>query len=356
MQLWEPLTVGRMTLRNRLMMAPMTRSCSTPEGVPTALNAEYYAQRATVGLIVAEGTQPSDEGQGYLLTPGIYTDHQVAGWKTLIDRVHAAGSRMYVQLMHAGRIAHPDNTRHGTTPVAPSAIRPQGKMFTAHGPQDMPVPRALTLDEIASTIGDFRHAAACAIAAGADGIEIHAANGYLIHQFLAENTNRRTDAYGGSIENRVRFALEVTTAIVDEIGADRTAIHLSPGNTFNDIVEGDTTALYHALISGLVSRNLAYAQLVHAGDDELLRWIRAAWPTALAVNRPNRPREDIAIDVESGTADMASVARFVLANPDLVARLHSGAPLNEPDPSTFYGGGAHGYTDYPRVDGETVHP
>ena len=354
MQLWDPLTVGRMTLRNRLVMAPMTRSRSTPEGVPTALNAEYYGQRATAGLIVAEGTQPSEDGQGYLLTPGIYSDEQVAGWKTVIDRVHAAGSHMYIQLMHVGRIAHPANTPHGRTPVAPSAIRPQGKMFTAHGPQDMPVPHALTLGEIESTIADFRHAAACAIDAGADGVEIHAANGYLIQQFLAENANRRTDAYGGSIENRVRFALEVTAAIVKEIGADRTAIHLSPGNTFNDIVEGDTTALYHALVSGLVAHKLAYVHLVHAGDDELLRWIRAAWPTALAVNRANRPREEIAIDVESGTADMASVGRFALANPDLVARLLSGAPLNEPDPSTFYGGDAHGYTDYPTLDGLAI--
>jgi N-ethylmaleimide reductase len=348
-KLWERVAIGRMSLKNRLAMAPMTRDRSTPEGVPTKMNATYYAQRAALGLIVTEGTQPSDDGQGYLLTPGISTDDQVAGWKVVTDHVHAAGGSIYIQLMHVGRIAHPSNTPHGRQPVAPSPVRPAGKMHTASGPQDMPEPRALSIAEIAQTIRDFRNAASCAIAAGADGVEIHSANGYLPHQFLSENANRRTDAYGGSIENRTRFAVEVTMGIADEIGADRTAIHLSPGNSLNDIVEGDTTALYHALIAQLAPLNVAFLSLVHAGDEELLRWIRGAWQTALVVNRQDRPRADISVDVETGVAEMASVGRFALANPDLVLRLQSDAPLNEPDHGTFYGGGERGYTDYPTV-------
>jgi N-ethylmaleimide reductase len=347
--LWEPVSIGRMSLKNRLAMAPMTRDRSTPEGVPTTVNAKYYAQRAALGLIVTEGTQPSDDGQGYLLTPGIYTDDQVAGWKMVTDQVHAAGGSIYIQLMHVGRIAHPSNTPHGRQPVAPSPIRPAGKMHTAAGPQDMPEPRALSIEEIAQTIRDFRHAASCAIAAGADGVEIHSANGYLPHQFLSENANQRTDAYGGSIENRIRFALEVATGIADEIGADRTAIHLSPANSLNDIVEGDTTALYHSLITQLAPLNLAFLSLVHAGDEELLRWIRGAWKTALLVNRQDRPRADISVDIDADIAEMASVGRFALANPDLVLRLQSDEPLNEPDHNTLYSGGERGYTDYPTI-------
>ncbi len=343
-----------MSLKNRLAMAPMTRDRSTPAGVPTALNATYYAQRSTFGLIVTEGTQPNDDGQGYLLTPGIYTDDQIAGWKRITDRVHGAGGSIYIQLMHVGRISHPANTPHGRQPVAPSAVRPAGKMVTASGPEDMPEPRALSIEEIAQTIRDFRRAASCAIAAGADGVELHAANGYLPHQFLSENANQRTDRYGGSIDNRTRFTLELATGVAEEIGADRTAIHLSPGNSLNDIVEGDTTTLYHALISQLDPLNLAYMSLVHAGDEVLLRWIRSAWRNALLVNRQNRPRADIAIDVDAAIAEMASVGRFALANPDLILRLQSDAPLNEADHTTFYVGGERGYTDYPLMNGVTA--
>jgi N-ethylmaleimide reductase len=222
-QLWDSVRVGQMTLQNRLAMAPMTRNRSTPEGVPTGTVATYYGQRASFGLIVTEGTQPSEVGQGYMLTPGIYTQDQIDGWKVVTELVHARGGRIFIQLMHVGRVAHPANTPHGRQPVAPSAIRPAGKMFTMQGPQDMPEPRALSIDEIDATVRDFRHAAACAIAAGADGVEIHAANGYLIHQFLSENANHRSDEYGESIANRVRFAVDVAAAIADEIGAARTA-------------------------------------------------------------------------------------------------------------------------------------
>jgi N-ethylmaleimide reductase len=220
-------------------------------------------------------------------------------------------------------------------------------MFTATGPKDIPVPRALAQGEIAETVGDFRRAARSAIEAGADGVELHGANGYLIHQFLSENANQRTDAYGGSIGNRIRFAIEVAAGVANEIGADRTGIRLSPGVSFNDIVEGDTAALYRALIAELVPLELAYVHLLHVGDDELLRWIRPRWPRSVIVNRPGRAREQIATDIDAGLADLASVATFALANPDLVARLKANAALNEPDRSTFYGGTERGYTDYP---------
>ena len=349
-KLWQPVSLGRLTLPNRLVMAPMTRDRSTPSGTPSELNATYYAQRASMGLIITEGTQPSDDGQGYLLTPGVYTEQHIAGWKLVSDRVHAAGGRIFIQLMHVGRIAHPDNTPHHRQPVGPSAVRPLGKMFTMTGPQDMPQPRELSRAEIEQTIADYRRAAKAAITAGADGVELHGANGYLIHQFLSENANRREDAYGGSIENRIRFASEVTKAVADEIGADRVGIRISPGNKFNDIVEGDTDALYRALISELSVIKPAYLHVIQTGDDALLRWIRPRWPTSLIVNRPGRSRDQIAVDVEEGLADLASVASMSLANPDLVARLQANAPLNPPDQATFYGGNEHGYTDYPTLD------
>ncbi|MGW0718853.1 alkene reductase [Streptomyces sp. NPDC002778] len=345
--LWTPTTVGALALPHRLVMAPMTRDRSTPEGVPTPLNAEYYAQRASHALIITEGTQPSADGQGYLLTPGIHNDDQIAGWRTVTDAVHAAGGRIVIQLMHVGRISHPDNTPHGRQPVAPSAIRPQGAMFTASGPQDMPTPRALSTEEVGATVDDFRRAAAAAMAAGADGVEIHGANGYLVHQFLSANTNQRTDHYGGSMENRIRFAVEVATAVADEIGADRTGLRISPGNPFNDIAETDTAEVYPALVHALAPLGLAYLHLLHAGDEALLDTLRAAWPTTLILNRAGTGMATRAKDVDNGTADLVSVGALALANPDLVHRLRSDAPLNTPDPATFYGGGAAGYTDYP---------
>lgn len=348
-KLWQPLSLGRIVLPNRLAMAPMTRHRSTPSGAPWELNAKYYSQRASMGLIITEGTQPSEDGQGYLLTPGIYTDEHIAGWQLVVDRVHAAGGRIFVQLMHVGRISHPDNTPHHRQPVAPSAIRPAAKMLTTTGPQDIPMPRALSLVEIERTVSDYRRAARAAIAAGADGVEVHGANGYLIHQFLSENANRRTDAYGGSIENRVRFATEATKAVVDEIGADRVGVRISPGNPFNDIIEGDSVALYQALATALSWLKPAYLHVVQRGDDSLLRWVRPRWPTCLIVNRPGRAREQVAADIDGGLADIVSVATMSLANPDLVARLKANAPLNEPDRATFYGGDEHGYTDYPSL-------
>jgi N-ethylmaleimide reductase len=345
--LWKPTVVGDIALPHRLAMAPMTRSRSTPDGVPTELNAEYYAQRASHALIITEGTQPSADGQGYLLTPGIHTDEHIAGWRKVTDAVHAADGRIFIQLMHVGRMSHPDNTPHGRRPVAPSGIQPAGEMFTASGLQEMPVPRALSTEEVTATVEDFRRAAAAAIAAGADGVEIHSANGYLPHQFLATNTNQRTDRYGGSIDNRIRFVVEVATAVADEIGAGRTGIRISPGNPFNDIAETDTRELYPALVSALAPLNLAYLHIGHGGDDELLRTLRGLWPTALIVNRGFTDIATRAKDIDDGLADIVSVGVMALANPDLVERVRTGAPLNDPDPATFYGGGEAGYTDYP---------
>lgn len=349
--LFSPLSLGQYTLSNRLVMAPMTRSRALVDGTPTASMATYYGQRASVGLIVTEGAQPSDDGQGYLMTPGIYTDAHVAGWRAVADAVHAKGSRLFIQLMHAGRMSHPDNTLHRRQGVAPSPISSGAQMFTPTGPQAAPVPRELSLEEIQQTIGDFRHAASRAIEAGADGVEIHGANAYLIQQFLAPSANARTDQYGGSIENRARFAIEVATAIAEEIGADRTAIRLSPGTTMWGIDEGEEgPALYRYLVGELNKLGLVYLHVMHQGNESLLTDIRETWTKALVLNRPGRPREQIGADVASGLADLEAYGQMVLANPDFVTRLQTNAPLNQADRNAFFGGGDAGYIDYPALN------
>lgn len=352
--LFTPVRIGRYTLPNRLVMAPMTRSRAASDGTPGELAAEYYAQRAGVGLIVTEGTQPSDDGQGYLVTPGIYTPAQVAGWRKITSVVHDKGGHIFIQLMHAGRMSHPDNTPHHRQGVAPSAIAPGTGMFTATGMQDIPAPRALTTEEVRQTVADFRHAARSAIAAGADGVEIHGANAYLVQQFFAPSANTRTDAYGGSIENRARFAVEVATAIAEEIGADRTAIRLSPGTTMWGIDEGaEGPDLYRHLVGELDKLGLAYLHVMHQGDEPLLTDIRRRWHQPLILNRPGRPRDQIGADVASGLADLEAYGQLVLANPDFVARLEADAAMNEPDQTTYFGGTALGYIDYPLLSVRT---
>lgn len=349
-KLLDPIRVGRYTLSNRLVMAPMTRSRAQYDGTPGELAAAYYAQRASIGLIVSEGTQPSDDGQGYLMTPGIYTDAHVAGWQKISDAVHGKGGHLFIQLMHAGRMSHPDNTPHHRQGLAPSAIAPGTGMFTAKGMLDIPVPRAMTIEEIRQTIQDFRYAARCAIKAGADGVEIHGANAYLVQQFFAPSANNRTDKYGGSVENRARFALEVAAAIAAEIGPDRTAIRLSPGTTMWGIDEGaEGPDLYRHLIAKLNQLGLAYAHVMHQGNDALLADIRRLWTGSLIVNRPGRLREQIGSDVSSGVADLEAYGQMVLANPDFVERLQRAAPMNEADRSSFFGGTDKGYTDYPAL-------
>jgi N-ethylmaleimide reductase len=314
------------------------------------MNATYYAQRASMAVIITEGTQPSEDGQGYPLTPGIHTPAQIAGWQQVTDAVHAAGGSIIIQLMHVGRISHPLNTPHGRQPVAPSAVKALGTMYTSVGALSFPTPRALSLDEITQTIEDHRRAAAAAIAAGADGVEIHAANGYLTHQFLSSNVNRRSDQYGGSVENRIRFVIELARAVAAEIGAARTGIVISPGNPFNDIVEDDVDVLYPALVRALAPLGLAYLNVTHGGDESLVRQIRHDWPSALLLNRSGADIERRVEDLNSGLADVITVGKQALANPDLVARLKLGATLNEAHSSTFYGGGERGYIDYPTLE------
>lgn len=347
-KLFTPTKLGRYTLANRLVMAPMTRSRAQFDGTPGELSAEYYSQRADIGLIVTEGTQPSDDGQGYLTTPGIYSDAHVEGWKKTTQAVHDEGGIIFVQLMHAGRMSHPDNTPHHRQGVAPSAISPNTPMFTPTGMQDIPTPRALSVEEIHQTIADFRYAAKRAIEAGADGVEIHGANAYLIQQFFAPSANTRTDEYGGSIENRARIAIEIAKEIAEEIGADRTAIRLSPGTTLWGIDEGEQGSdLYRYLVSELNKLGLAYVHVMHQGDEELLKDIRELWESTLILNRPGRVRAEIGDDIESGLADLEAYGQMVLANPDFVSRLKAEAPMNDADHTSYFGGTEKGYTDYP---------
>jgi 2,4-dienoyl-CoA reductase-like NADH-dependent reductase (Old Yellow Enzyme family) len=333
-------------------MAPMTRSRAKPDGTPGDLADEYYSQRASMGLLISEGTQPSDDGQGYLTTPGIYTDAHVEGWRRVADAVHAAGGRLFIQLMHVGRISHPDNTPHHRQPVAPSAIAPGVQMFTMEGMKQIPEPRALSVDEIGQTVRDFAYAASRAIEAGADGVEVHGANGYLVHQFAAPNSNQRTDEYGGSMENRARFAVEVVRAIADAIGPERTAIRLSPGIPTGGIAEGnENDDLYRYLAAEFDKIGLAYLHILHIGNEPLLADIREAFSGKLVVNRPGRQREQVGSDVGAGLADIEALGTMVLANPDLVQRLKANAPFNEVRPALFYAGAAaEGYTDYPTLE------
>ena len=349
--LFSPVPVGPYTLTNRLAMAPMTRSRAIPDGTPTPLMAEYYAQRASLGLILTEATQPSDIGQGNINTPGIYTAAHVTGWKQVTSAVHAKGGRVFIQIMHVGRMSHPDNVVGNLQAVAPSAIAPKLQLHTPNGMKEVPAPREMTLEDIRQTVADYRHAARCAIEAGADGVEVHGANGYLIQQFFAPNANARTDAYGGSIQNRARLAIEIVAAVVEEIGAERTGFRVSPGGPLGDLDEGtEGPALYRYLVSELDKFGLAFLDVMHWGNEELLTDLRKLWHQTLILNRPGRTREQIGADVATGLADMESYGSMTLANPDFAHRVHTHAPFNEPDKATFFGGGSRGFTDYPTLE------
>ncbi|MBO3743095.1 alkene reductase [Actinoplanes flavus] len=340
-------------LANRIVMAPMTRSrAHGPGNSPTDLTATYYAQRATAGLIVSEGIQPSVVGQGYTDTPGLHSQEQVAAWRKVTDAVHAEGGVIFAQLMHSGRIGHPSLLPDDLIPVAPSAVRAAGQLHTYDGMQDFVTPHELTEAEIAGTIADFAAAARNAIAAGFDGVEIHGANGYLVHQFLSDNVNHRTDGWGGTTDGRIRFAVEVATAIAAAIGADKVGIRLSPNNPYNDITETNAGEIYPALVARLAPLGLAYLHLVESGDRELTRRLRAQWPGTFILNPATLPRytgpEDLAL-IEDGTTDLLSFGGLFLANPDLPARLAAGGPYNTPDYSKAFGGDHTGYTDYPAL-------
>ncbi|BBC37515.1 hypothetical protein SGFS_088090 [Streptomyces graminofaciens] len=349
---FDPIDLSGTPLANRIAMAPMTRSRADEGGRPTGLTADYYAQRATAGLIVTEGIQPSYVGQGYPNTPGLHHEEQVAAWREVTDAVHAAGGRIFAQLMHTGRIGHPVLLPEGLHPVGVSAVAAQGQVFTHEGPKDFVTPRELTHDEVLETIQDFAAAARGAIEAGFDGVELHGANGYLIHQFLAPGSNLRTDEWGGSEENRIRFAVESVKAVAEAIGAHRTGLRLSPGNPFNDISEPDPESTYTALVQALQPLGLAYLHIGEVpGRRELTQRLRKLFSGTLILNPategPTGP-DELAL-IEDGTADLVSFGQLFLANPDLPARLRAGGPYNEPDGTTFYGGDAKGYTDYPAL-------
>lgn len=346
---FDPIDLSGRRLGSRIAMAPMTRSRAGAGGVPTELTAEYYAQRASAGLIITEGIQPSVVGQGYPDTPGLHSAEQIAGWRKVTDAVHAAGGTIFAQLMHAGRIGHPVLLPDGLVNVAPSAVAARGQVYTAEGPKDFVTPHELTDAEIRATVADFAAAARGAVDAGFDGVELHGANGYLIHQFLAPGSNRRTDAWGGPAENRVRFAVEVASAVAAEIGADRTGFRVSPGNPANDISEPGPEPVYTALARELGALGLAYLHVMEVGEiRELTVRLREEFGGTLVLNpHTDGPTGHDALDlVADGTADIITFGALFLANPDLPARLRTRGPYNTPDRATYYGGTEQGYTDY----------
>ena len=364
-KLLAEVRVGALTLASRAWMAPLTRARSTtPGNKQTPLHALYYAQRASAGLIVSEATQISQQGQGYAYTPGIFTDEQVQSWKLVTDAVHDAGGRIFCQLWHVGAISHPIFQPDGGQPVSSSEWVPEGKAFVGglldDGPQ---VPfqkaRALTKDEIASVLGDYRHAAECASRAGFDGVELHAANGYLIDQFLRSSVNTRDDEYGGSVDGRLRLLREAVDAILTVLPADRVGVRLSPVGGPGGSSDEDPDGLYAAAAGALAGRGLAYLHGVrpndHTGDGEgkargngILDRMREAFDGLFVANgemSPDEAEEWIA----TGRADAVTFGRLFLANPDLPTRIAQGGPYNEPDPATYYGGGSEGYVDYPSL-------
>lgn len=351
MGIWDGTTIGRLRLPHRLALAPMTRSRAESDGSPNALMADYYAQRASLGLLISEGAQPSADGQGFPNSPGIYTDAHVRGWRSVSDAVHAAGGHLFIQLMHVGRIAHPDNHTTGGQSVAPSAIAFGHPVYTDNGMQMPPAPRALSTAEVREVQEEFADAAERAIEAGADGVELHAANGYIFWQFLHEQANQRTDEYGGTLENRVRFTVETAKLVAERIGADRVGIRLSPGASFNGLDEGPRyRETYLHLLRELHGLGLAYIHLFHFSDDALLTQIRRTTSTPLLLVRAGRTYADIEQDITAGLADVFPIGTDAIANPDLVERLQAGIALTPPaSPATFYGGGAAGYTDFPRA-------
>ncbi len=352
MSLFTPFSLGPVSLKNRIVMAPMTRNRAAPGGLATPMIAHYYEQRASAGLIITEASQVSEQAIGYPGTPGIHTTTQVDAWRETTDRVHAAGGRLFLQLWHAGRASHPSLLPDGAVPVAPSAIAPAGKAFTGRGMEPFVTPRALDAAEIATIVGDFATAARNAREAGFDGIELHAASGYLIDQFLRDGANRRDDRYGGSIENRVRFLLEIVEAMVESWSAERIGVRISPWLEFNDMRDSDPPRLFAHLTNELARFDLAYLHLVEPAEDaarNLAPAIRRLFPGALILNE-GYSKELAERAVVSNEADLIAFGAAFLANPDLPERLRRDAQLNAPDRKTYYGGGAEGFIDYPALD------
>ncbi|MFK4270632.1 alkene reductase [Streptomyces milbemycinicus] len=330
-------------------MAPMSRIRAADGGLATPSMATYYAQRATAGLIVTEGVQPSLIGQSNPGTPGLHTDEQVAAWRPVTAAVHTSGGRIFAQLMHGGRVSHPDTT--GMRPVGPSAVAAVGEVFTPTGPQPTPTPRALETAEVPEHARSYARAARRAIDAGFDGVELHGANGYLISQFLSSNANLRTDRYGGSVAGRIRFAVEAVSATVEAVGGARTGIRLSPGGTFWGVTEADVPELYTALLTELARLEVAYVHLEATADEEVLVGLRRAWPNTLIMNPvlPMGPKQTGRTEADHWLglgADLISFGRAFIANPDLVERLRTGLPIAPADEATYYQGGDAGYLTY----------
>lgn len=352
--LLSPITLGAYTLGNRVIMAPLTRM-RAPEGIANDLMAIYYAQRASAGLIISEASPISSQAVGYPAIPCIYTAEQTESWKKITTAVHANNGHIFLQLWHVGRISHPDY-HQGELPVAPSAICPQGNAITYKGMQPFVTPRALSVAEIQDIVEDYRQAAKNALAAGFDGVEIHAANGYLLDQFLRDGSNQRTDEYGGSVENRSRFLLAVVNAVVSVWGADKVGVRLAPSGTFNDMSDSAPEALFTYVLSQLNPFNLAYVHVVDALESDIrhganvveLAALRAAYNGKLIVcGAYDYERANTVIS--HGLADAVAFGQLYIANPDLVERFTAGAALNKPDSNTFYGGTEKGYTDYPTL-------
>ncbi len=352
--LFSPVKLGSIAMSNRLVMAPLTRNRSSMEGVPQDINVTYYEQRATAGLVITEATPISAMGHGYPLLPGIYTDAQVDGWKKVTDAVHAKGGQIVIQLWHVGRISHP-TLLNGATPVAPSPVKPSGKAFTFNGLVDYVEPRALDASELPGIVADYVQASKNAIKAGFDGVEIHSANGYLLDQFLRDGSNKRSDIYGGSIENRARFLMEVTKAVVDATGSDKVGLRLSPVNPFNDMKDSNPQAVFNYVTEQLNQFNLAYLHVVEGGIhgggvadafdfDAMRKLCKSPYMANLSYDKV---RGNAAI--ASGHADAVAYGVPFIANPDLVERFRQDAPLNEADSKSFYGGTEKGYTDYPTL-------
>ncbi|MFC5928743.1 alkene reductase [Cryobacterium melibiosiphilum] len=355
MKLFSPLNLGDIELPNRVIMAPLTRTRSGALGIPGPLVVEHYTQRATLGLIVSEGTYPSHAGQGYGGQPGLVTPEQLAGWKTVTDSVHAAGGRIFAQVMHAGRVSHSD-TNGGYEVVAPSAIAIVGETRTSTGKQPYPVPHAITTAELPGVLAEFVQASTDAIAAGFDGVEIHGANGYLLHEFLSPASNVRDDTYGGTPANRARFVAEVTIAVAAAIGAGKVGIRISPEHNIQDALEtdaADVLATYGALVDALAPLDLAYLSVLHADPTgALVQELRTRFAGTFIVNSgfgEITTREEALAIVRDGHADAVVVGRPAIANPDLVRRWREDLPVNAPNAATFYGDGAVGYTDYPAL-------
>jgi len=355
--LFEPYVLGALTLSNRIVMAPLTRNRAGGGFVPGDLTAEYYAQRASAGLIISEATQISQQGQGYQDTPGIYSQAQIDGWRKVPDAVHAKGGHIFLQLWHVGRVSHVDLQPNGLAPVAPSAVKAETKTFVNTAFVDVSVPRALELNEIAGIVDDFRRGAANAIGAGFDGVEVHGANGYLLDQFSKDGANTRTDAYGGSIENRARLMLEVTAAVAGEVGANRTGVRISPVSPANGVSATDPQAQFNYIVEELDELGIAYLHVVEGatgGPRDIASFdfaaLRRKFKNTYLAN--NGYDLDLATArLKQGQADLLAFGRPFIANPDLVERLKIGAPLASFNPATLYGGGAAGYTDYPAIAG-----